>query len=188
MNDSFSNLWRLIALSVAVVLLGGCPVTSEGFFDVADVREYENCFDAMFPFEPRFLTSRERQGSVGLFMQSDGGNFQDADVVYMEVFDRDDVETGTAIEFSRPGELDAAVIGEVQFGNSCPDLVESLYLQGNVVFDQFDSAQDGFVEGRLEGASIWSARSEQVVAGTFEGDFLIEVRVGQPYEEFFVTQ
>lgn len=174
--------------SLAALLLAGCSVSSEGFFDVSGVTDHESCFDAMFPFEPRFLTSRERQGSAGLFMQSAGGNFQDADVVYMEIYDRENVDTGVQIDFSRPGVLEAAAIGEIQMGRSCPDLIESLYLQGGVVFEQFDTAQDGFVEGRLENASIWSARSDEQIAGTIEGEFLIEVRVGPPYEEFYVIQ
>ena len=178
----------LISPLIALLALSGCARSSSGEFDVSDVRKYGDCLDAVFPFEPLFFTARTRQESTGLFMQSRGGNFQSVDTIYLEVFSQS-IAAGTTLTFSRPGEgLDAQMTGEFEMGESCPDLRESLFLDGQVRFDEFDTEQDGFVEGELVGASIISGRDEEIVAGSLTGEFRIEVRDGQPYEEFYVTQ
>lgn len=171
-----------------MLLTSACSVGSEGFFEISGVSEHGPCFESMFPFEPEFLTSRERQGSAGLFMQSGGGDFQNTDLVYIEIFERDSVQTGERIEFSPPGQVDSKALGELQFGESCPGLIESLHFVGGLRLDEFDTTQGGVVSGRLEDVSVWSTRTESMVAESLEGSWTIEVRLGPPYEEFYVIQ
>ncbi len=172
----------LIALAVTA---SACAEDSSGEFDVSDVQKHADCLGEVFPFEPDFLTARERQGSVGLFMQSQGGNFQGVDSIYFEVFN---ASAGSTLDFTQPGStLEAQALGEFEPGASCPDLVESMYFTGQIQFDEFNPEQDGTISGELVGASIMSGRDDSVIAGSVTGTFEIFVRRGPPYEEFYVN-
>jgi len=168
-------------------MLNACSDDSYAIFDVADVSQHAECLAKVFPYEPYFLTARERQESVGLLMQSEGGGFQDSDVVYIEIFDIAAAKAGETLTFSIPGTLDARATGELEVSHTCPDLLESMYIAGEVRFDKFSTGQEDLVIGELIGASLRSRRTETEIAKTLTGNWQITVREGQPYEEFFAN-
>jgi len=179
-----SNRW-VPELSRAAVLIWsvfflGCSDGSFGRFEIGTPTEHSACLNAMFPFEPNFLAARVRSGSVGLFMQTDGGAYSNTDLVYIEVYKTDQL---THV-LGPPGRVDADAIAEIEVAGSCPDLIESLYVDGTLAFEEFDANAGGVISGRVVG-DLWSQRSQTLVAPGFDGSFFIEVRRGQPYEEFF---
>lgn len=180
------KLYRLIPV---LVFLVGCADDSFARFEVGGVAAHADCLNDMFPFEPTFLAVRPRGGaaldeSVGLLMQS-GSNLNGTDIVYIEVFDLAAAQAGAVVPFSAPGTLTAGATGEVELGESCPDLIESLYLTGGVQFSSFGTDADELVAGELVGASIASSRSAGVVAETLTGTWQITVKRGQPFEEIY---
>lgn len=168
-------------------MLGACSDDSYARFEVAGVSQHAECLDKVFPYEPYFLTARDRQDSVGILMQSEGGGFQDSDVLYFEIFDVAAAKAGETLEFSVPGTLDARAIGELEVAHTCPDLVESMYLTGALRFDKFSTEQDDLIVGELVGAGLRSIRTETEIATTLTGSWQIKVRDGQPYEEFYAN-
>lgn len=168
-------------------MLNACSDDSYARFEVIDVTQYAECLAKVFPYEPTFQTARDRQETVGLLMQSEGGGFGESDVVYIEVVDVAAAKAGETLPLSIPGTLDARATGEVEVGHSCPDLRESIYITGEVRFDKFSTAQDDLVIGELVGASLRSRRTETEIAKTLTGNWQIRVREGQPYEEFFAN-
>lgn len=169
---------------VVCLWFAGCTDDSFARFEVDGITAQQECLTAMFPFEPAFMTARDRQESVGLLMQS-SSSLNASDIVYLEVFDVAAAEAGEVLMFSPPGTLSAQATGEIEFGASCPDLIESLYLTGGVQFSSLDTNADGLVIGELVGVSVASSRSAGLVAESMTGSWQIKVQSGQPYEEFY---
>ncbi len=168
-------------------MLGACSDDSYARFEVAGVTQYNECLAKVFPYEPYFLTARDRQESVGILLQSEGGGVQGSDVLYFEIFDVAAAKAGETLAFSVPGTLDGQAIGELEVAHSCPDLRESMYLSGEIRFDEFSTEQDEMVVGELIGAGLRSIRTETEIATTLTGSWQIKVHDGQPYEEFYAN-
>lgn len=176
---------KLLKLIPIFLVCAACDNESFARFEIDGVQKYTDCLGEVFPYEPNFLTARRRQESVGLLMQSEGGSFQQSDVVYIEVYDVRAARRGETLTFSEPGTLEAQAIGEIEVAHTCPDLVESMYLTGAVVFDEFSLEQDSFVNGELVDAAVKSRRDEAWIATSLTGGWEIQVLQGQPYEEFY---
>lgn len=169
----------LQSLLLLAGVLSGCSNDSFGRFDAPNPAQHELCLEAMFPFEPSFLTARVRQGSVGLFMQGESGPYRDQDLVYIEIFDQESLTHSLAA----PGDFEASAIAEVEWMQTCPDVVESLYVAGSLNLDSLETGDGGIVSGTIDG-QLMSRRSGEFVSD-FNGDFFIEVQKGPPYEEFY---
>lgn len=172
--------------SVFIVALFGvaCGQSGEGRFTVSTVQQHEECLSTAFPFEPVFLASRERAQSMGIFLQSRGGSFQFVDVVYFEVFDPATVEVGVAYDLVPIATEESRIVSAIELQASCPELDDSLTIEGSLVFDSFSREVDGIIAGSIEDGRIVSLRTGEVVADGFSGAFSFPVQVGQPYEEF----
>lgn len=178
-------------------LLASCTPPASARFEVSGVAaEYSECFEVAFPFVPIFHAYRERAGSVGLFMQSRGGNFQFVDAVYFEIFDPENLNSGETVQIDPVATPDTRVVANLDLGESCPDvgvlaqtpsstpsISEVPLIQGTVTFNQFSREVDGIIDGTVDGMLV-HPRSGEVVAESFTGDFNFTVQVGQPYEEF----
>lgn len=175
---------RRILIASACLTLVGCADESFARFEVEGIAAYDACLNTVFPFEPDFLAVRQRPDSAGLLMQTPPGGLTDADIVYLEIFDIDAAKAGTPITFALPGTLDAAAIGELQLA-SCPDVIDNIYISGEVVFSSFGTEWDDLVVGELRNARLDSARQETTIASSFTGNWQIKVQEGQPYEEFY---
>ena len=177
-----ANLISILLVLTAVS--AGCAQVGEGRFTVGAVHRHAECMATAFPFEPIFLASRERAKSLGIFLQSRGGSFQFVDVVYFEVFDPATIEVGVAYPMDPITTPDSRVVSGVELGESCPDIEDSLSLEGELVLDSFSREVDGIVAGSVEDARLVDLRSGELVADGFTGSFEFPVQVGQPYEEF----
>lgn len=173
----------LITCLVTTLGAAACSPSGTGRFTIANAIEHQDCFDVAFPFEPYFLTARSRTDSTGIFLQSKGGSFQFVDVIAFEVFEPDSIETGHPYPLEPIATRDSRVVGSLELGESCPDLMDPLALEGTLEFSQWSRAIDGVVAAHLD-AQIRSLDTGQLVAEGFEGDFEFTVQVGQPYEEF----
>lgn len=137
----------------------------------------------MFPFDPIFFAARERADSMGLFFQSRGGNFQFVDLLHFEVFDHEEVSAGSTLTVHPITARDSEAVGGLELGESCPDLADSLGVEGTLTFDSFSRDVDGLISGTIEGQVV-SLKDDDVVAGSLSGTFDFTVQLGQPYEEF----
>jgi len=174
------SMWPTIFL---VGLLSGCNSSGTGSFQIGEASDHVDCFTAMFPFDPPFLAARDRSGSTGIFIQSRGGNFQNVDLIYFELF-QPPPTIGEPLQTSPPGEEEGAtILSELQFGESCPDVLDSMWIDGTVTFDAFEDEQNGRVEGSVDGDVVSVVTGEPVATG-LTGDFSFLVKRGQPYEEF----
>lgn len=178
---------EIAAIAWLVVIAAGCGgATDSGRFDVDEVRAHESCLDAMFPFEPEFFAARERIDSIGLFMQSKTRPTQDADLVYIEVYD---VEAATAGEFggetlSHPHEEAPTARAEIDIQESCPNLGSSFALEGTLSFDQFETGRGGRISGELTDGSIVDARDGRPVADGLVGEWDFAVQITAPHRSY----
>jgi hypothetical protein len=173
----------LILCAILIAPVYGCGQPGSARFVVDDIQKHEECLSRMFPFEPIFFAARERAESVGIFLQSRGGNFQSVDIIHFEVFNPDDVQTGVSIPVDSTVTRDSQAVGSLQLGESCPELRDSLAVSGSIVFNSFSREVNGLMSAEFEG-QIVSLTDDDVVAGSLSGDFDFTVELGQPYEEF----
>lgn len=168
----------LAGLSVAAACGGGDE--NVGHFEMADIRvddERGACLDAAFPFDPSFFAARERIDSVGVFLQSRARLGQDADIVYFEVLEPDEVRgEESAVSFGGPPSASTPIRAEIDLGESCPKLNASLRLQGSVQFDALGTESGDRVAGELLEGTLVDSRSGETVAGSVTGrwDFVVE--------------
>lgn len=177
---------RILLGAVALVwpLWAGCLGPSgEGRIEISDLREHEGCFEKAFPLEPSFFAARDRIDSIGLFLQNRAGPEQDADGLYLEVYDLEAARTKPApdlsIEYPVTGQT--PVRGEVTVASACPSLNASFAIRGQVQFDALSAQKGERVQGELSGEVI-DARSGDVVAGDITGIWSFEVRTGSPWQ------
>lgn len=169
---------------LALLLGPACASNGSASFDANVTDPESECLAEIFPFDPVFVAARERGGAFGLFFQSEGGNIQDKDVLYFEVFDVEGAERDEILEFSKPGTIDAQSSGEVEVVGQCPDHKESYYLVGSVRFDSFERKTRGKIRGEMLPSQIIRYRDEKVVAEDLTGRWDLLLRRGPPFEEF----
>jgi hypothetical protein len=173
------------AFALAGVLWAGCIGPSgDGRIEVNDLRAHEQCFDQAFPLEPSFFAARERIDSVGLFLQNRAGPEQDADGIYLEVYDVQSARTNPAADLSidYPVTRRSPVRGEVTVASACPSLNASFVIRGQVRFDALSAQKGEGVQGELVSGEVIDARSGDVVAGDITGIWSFQVRTGSPWQ------
>ncbi len=173
---------RHLALA-ALLFSSACSPDASGRFTIDGVTAHEECLGAVFPFEPFFLTLRERADATAIFLQSRGGAFQYVDVIHFEIFEAESIETGVPYTLDPITMEDSRIVSGVELGESCPELFDSLTIDGTLEFDSFSREVDGLVRGTVDG-SLRSLRTGEDVASSIAGDFEFTVQVGQPFEEF----
>ncbi|MFU8806984.1 MAG: hypothetical protein ACNA8W_24465 [Bradymonadaceae bacterium] len=184
---------RHLFCSVILMALASTPACryladpGEAIFEVAQVTQHEECMNAAFPFEPNFFAARQRRTSIGLFLQSRGGLDTDFDLVQIELYEPAFIHKnlGRPIPLSIPNAPDPIARATVLLRESCEDLWEGFYLTGAVIIDVLDLDDDRRVEGSFSGASLVKTRTNEVVAGEFQGSWAYDVLRGPPHEEFF---
>ena len=173
----------LIAL-VWSCLTGCIGPSGDGRIEVSDVRQHAQCFEKAFPLEPRFFAARERIDSIGLFLQNRAGPEQDANGLYLEVYDVTPAQTDSlqALAIEYPVTRRTPVRGEVTVASACPSLNASFVLRGQVQFDALSAQKGQRVQGELVGGEILDARTDDVVAGDIRGIWSFRVRTGSPWQ------
>lgn len=146
----------------------------------ADI-EGAKCLEGFFPFNPGFYAARDRGGASGIFFQGKGGNIQDADLLFFEIFSRKNLDR---LKLEKVGGDTVAVIGQIEMGDSCPDQTFGYYLEGYLQFTELDTRNNGRVTGTLREGKIRNSKTDEVVGTNLVGDFDFEVFAGQPFEEF----
>lgn len=189
MDATFQTSILASLVAIVLTLLAGCGGAPDtGRFEISDVRDHKakRCLNRAFPLEPSFFAARRRIDSIGLFMQSRTGVDQDADLVYIEVFEPGEVRrnTGREISFGFPATADTPALAEVDVRETCRNLNVSLAIQGNLTFSQLGLESGERVEGRLTSGSIVDARTGETVAGSITGRWDFAVRVTSPYRSY----
>lgn len=175
-----------ILFIAAVAATAACAPEGSGHFEAAGVLAHPACFEKVFPLEAEFRTAARRPDSVGIFLQSGDGVFADVDLLYMEVYQPQYVRAhiGEAIPLGLPTEFEPVVLAELSVGQSCPDLLESFYVTGAVIFDEFDYSAGGVITGQLLDGAVWKTRSGEKVIESITGQWNFVVREGRPWEAF----
>jgi hypothetical protein len=171
--------------ALTCVILAGCIGPSgDGRIEVSDLRAHEQCFEKAFPLEPTFFAARERIDSVGLFLQNRAGPEQDADGIYLEVYDVQSARANPAADLSidYPVTRRTPVRGEVTVASACPSLNASFVIRGQVQFDALSAQKGERVQGELVSGEVVDARSGDVVAGDITGIWSFQVRTGSPWQ------
>ena len=140
----------LITCLVTTLGAAACSPSGTGRFTIANAIEHQDCFDVAFPFEPYFLTARSRTDSTGIFLQSKGGSFQFVDVIAFEVFEPDSIETGHPYPLEPIATRDSRVVGSLELGESCPDLMDPLALEGTLDEEKVRRATNNALVGNAE--------------------------------------
>ena len=168
--------------SFIILILFFCSCDSLGGDARFDAEiEGTGCLENFFPFEPGFYAARDRGGASGVFFQQKGGNIQDADLLFFEIFNRSNLES---MKLEKVGGDAVSVIGQIELGESCPDQTFGYYLEGTLQFTELDTRNNGRVTGTLRDGLVRNSKTDEIVGTNLEGDFNFEVFAGQPFEEF----
>ncbi|MBA2663496.1 MAG: hypothetical protein H0U74_14505 [Bradymonadaceae bacterium] len=188
LNPAFGPPSLVLLALLGFGLCSACTFDyGEAKFTIGAVSAHNACFSQAFPLEATFFSARERANSVGVFLQSVPGHIGETDLVFFEVYQPDFVNTrlGQPIALSPPEQSDAVVRGKLALMGACPQMLESFYIAGDVVFEALDPLDTQSVAGTIEGASIVDARTGVVVAEGLSGSWRFDVRRSQPFQEFF---
>ncbi len=170
---------KLSSLILILTLCGCNSLEGEATFN-ADI-ENAKCLEEFFPFNPTFYAARDRGGASGIFFQEKGGNIQDVDLLFFEVFKRDNLEL---LKLQKIGGDEVSVIGQIELGSRCPNQTYGYYLEGDIQFTELDTKNNGRVAGSLRNGSIRNSKTDELVGTNLVGDFDFPVFAGQPFEEF----
>lgn len=195
-------------LCAALITLGACGQPSPGTarFEVQGIQpDYQTCLSEAFPFEASFNTARYRQSTetrstTSLIHQRAGTVMHNDDLIYMEIFERDALPQQSATvdlrlkpapvilpntphlleDLDRPG---PRARGNLIFKRTCPDLADSLLIEGTLTFERLDDRPGGRVVGRLTEGRIMSAYTGALVAESVTGEFDYPVEHGPPFQD-----
>lgn len=188
--------------------LGACnqPAPGSARFEVDGVQpDYQTCLSEAFPFDANFSTARYRQStetrsSTSFIHQRAGTVMHNDDLIYFEIFERDAMtaqapavdlrlreapvilpSTPKLLEdLDRPG---PRARGNLIFKRTCPQLADSLLIEGTLTFERLDDRPGGRIVGALTNGRILSAYTGAVVAERLTGEFDYPVEHGPPFQD-----
>jgi hypothetical protein len=185
------SLTTVMLAAMWILTAAACAPDDYGYarFTVDEVTDYEACMSEAFPLEASFFAARNRANSLGLFLQTRGGHNANHDLVYLEIHQPAYVRArlGEPVPLSSPTDVDPVVVARLLLLDSCPDLLESLFVTGTVVFEALSPNGDRRIEGHFSGAQLVSSRTSEVIA-SIEGSWAYDVLRGPPHEEFFPSR
>ena len=173
-KKSGKSVTAILGWTSVLFCLAGCIEQGKAHFDLTEAsHKTDDCLSNAFPMDLSVMNVVYREDSRGIFLQTRAGSFENADLVYFEVFHstRRDVELpiGQKIADER------SVLVEIELGESC-DVPQSLRIDGFAYFDELDTADEGRISGHLHDATLYRLRRDGWNAvGTISGFWDFEV-------------
>ncbi len=183
-----SPLKKSLLLLFLCLALPSCAQNDTAHFTLTGSANLEpECFSRAFPLDAGFIAARQNTQSLSLFFQSVPGKFDQADLIYFEIYQPEQVraQLGSPTPLSAPGANDAIIGGKVGLLATCPDLLHSFYLDGEVTFTTLDQGKNAKITGSITNARIRNARTHELVAEGLSGSWDFTTRQGQPYQDFY---
>ncbi len=146
-----------------------------------------NCFESAFPLDAKISAARNSQNSISLLFKSAEADFDQANGIFIEVYQPDTVRKNLAqgTPISAPGSADAVVGAKLMLFAACPDTVNSFYLDGEIIFTALESGKNAHMAGTITDARVLNARTHEVVAEGLSGSWDFTVQPGQPSQTFY---
>lgn len=174
----------VLLLLILFLVVTACSDPEEyARFEATTLVELPQCVGEPFPMEFTLLSARQRIGTVGIFLETPPDLKSRHDLVYLELYNPEEVQLGEDILLSPSSSV---ARGKLTFFSSCPYENQSYQLEGVLRFSSFDYQENlGMITGELLDGRAIDSHSGEVVFDDLHGSWRFALRRGPPYQEFF---